>query len=162
MIAIREGTKYDIPALYALYAQIGKKDDGYFEHAFEAGAVPVLAHEGEALCGFGLLNWSPRYSLYKRLGIPELQDLNVIAERRRQGIAQKIITYCEDVARARGCEMMGLAVGLTKDYGPAQILYAKLGYIPDGNGVTYDREGVRSNATYPLDDDLALMLVKTL
>jgi hypothetical protein len=34
--------------------------------------------------------------------------------------------------------------------------------MPDGNGATYDREGVQANMTYTLDDDFALMLVKPL
>jgi hypothetical protein len=32
---------------------------------------------------------------------------------------------------------VGLGVELCADYGPAQMLYIKKGYIPDGNGVTY-------------------------
>ncbi len=162
MIEIREASATDIPALYALYDAIGKKDEGYFEHAFEAGAVPVMAYEDGELAGFALLNWTPRYSLYRRLGIPEIQDLNVIPARRRKGIARMIVEYCENAARARGCDTMGIAVGLSKDYGPAQIMYIAMGYIPDGNGVTYDREGAQANMPYTLDDDLALMLVKPL
>ena len=162
MIEIREATQADIPALYRLYDSVGKKDEGYFEHAFKAGAVPVMAYENDALAGFALLNWNPRYSLYRKLGIPEIQDLNVLPEKRRRGIARTIVEYCEDKARGKGCELIGIAVGLTKDYGPAQLMYIKMGYMPDGNGVTYDREGVQANMTYTLDDDFALMLVKPL
>lgn len=162
MIEIREATRSDIPALYKLYDSIGKKDDGYFEHAFEAGAVPVLAYDGGAMAGFALLNWAPRYSLYRRLDIPEIQDLNVLPERRRRGIARAIVAHCETRAREKGCALIGIAVGMTKDYGPAQIMYAKMGYMPDGNGATYDREGVQANMTYTIDDNFALMLVKPL
>ena len=162
MIELREASKDDIPALYALYDCVGKKDDGYFEHAFAARAVPVMAYlEGE-LSGFALLNWHPRYSLYRKLDIPEIQDLNVVPAKRRRGIARAIVEYCEYKAKARGCALMGIAVGVTKDYGPAQIMYSKMGYMPDGNGATYDRQGVQANMTYTLDDDFALMLVKPL
>lgn len=162
MITIKDGTEADVPALYALYDALGKRDEGYFEHAFEAGAAPVMAYEDGVLAGFALLNWTPRYSLYRRLEIPEIQDLNVLADYRRRGIARTIVDYCEKAARARGCDMMGMAVGLTSDYGAAQIMYIKMGYLPDGNGVTYDRQGVQANMAYTLDDDFALMLVKPL
>ena len=162
MIDIREASKDDIPALYELYDAIGKKDAGYFEHAFEAGAVPVMAYADGQLSGFALLNWNPRYSLYRKLGIPEIQDLNILPEKRRRGIARAIVEYCEEKAREKQCEMIGIAVGLTKEYGPAQIMYIKMGYMPDGNGATYDREGVQGNMTYTLDDDFALMLIKPL
>lgn len=162
MTTIRDGSKDDIPALYALYDALGKRDDGYFEHAFEAGAVPVMAYEEGILAGFALLNWTPRYSLYRKLGIPEIQDLNVLSSHRRRGIGRAIVQYCEDQARLRGCEMMGIAVGVTSDYGAAQIMYITMGYVPDGHGATYDREGVQANMTYTIDDDFALMLVKPL
>lgn len=162
MIEIRDATRSDIAALYDLYAAVGKKDDGYFEHAFEAGAVPVLAFEDGVLAGFALLNWTPRYSLYRKLDIPEIQDLNVLPAYRRRGIARAIVEYCEEAARRKKCPLMGIAVGMTKEYGPAQIMYIKMGYVPDGNGVTYDRQGVQANMTYTLDDDFALMLVKPL
>lgn len=161
MTEIREATPVDIPALYALYEKIGKKDAGYFEHALEQAKL-LLAYEERKLCGFCLFNERPRYNLYRRLNIPEIQDLNVLPAYRRKGMATALIKWCEGLARARGCEMIGISVGLTKDYGPAHILYAKLGFIPDGNGVTYDRVTAEAYKSYPLDDELALMLVKNL
>ena len=161
MIAIRKATADDVPALYDLYRHIGKKDDGYFEHALEQCDV-MLAFREKTLCAFCLLNWQPRYSLYRKLGIPEIQDLNVLPHYRRKGIATMMIEECENLARSKSCELVGISVGLTKDYGPAQILYTKLGYMPDGNGVTYDREGIHAGRAYLVDDNLALMMTKTL
>ena len=57
---------------------------------------------------------------------------------------------------------MGLAVGLHRSYGAAQRLYARLGYMPDGYGVTYDREAVVPGDFRAVDDELCLMMVKTL
>ncbi len=162
MISIREATKADISLLYDLYHALEKKDDGYFETAFENDVIVLVAeHDGEE-AGFCLLNFSPRYSLYRRLNIPEIQDLNVLIAHRRKGAASALIKYCEGLARSKNCENIGISVGLTKDYGAAQILYARLGYIPDGNGVTHNREGVHKGQPYPLDDDMALMMVKPL
>ncbi len=162
MTGIRVAAREDIPALYALYTYIGKKDAGYFEHLFDMNAEIILHHDGDVMTGFCILNWQPRYSLYRRLNIPEIQDINVLPEHRRNGYARAMIKWCEGTARARGCDAIGISVGLTRDYGPAQILYTKLGYIPDGFGVTYDREAVTPFKAYPLDDDLALMMIKEL
>ncbi len=162
MIDIREATRDDIPLLYKLYDRIGKKDEGYFEHAFDEGVVILIAADEGRDCAFCLLNYTPRYSLYKKLGMPEIQDLNVIATHRRKGIATVLIGWCEGHARSKGCVQVGISVGLFKDYGPAQILYVKMGYVPDGNGITCDRETVKPYASYMVDDDLSLMLVKQL
>lgn len=162
MTVIREAGRDDVPLLYDLYNAIGKKDDGYFEHAFDLGCSIYLSYLEERPTGFCILNWEPRYNLYRRLEIPEIQDLNVLPSARRRGIGTALIKWCEGVARSKGKDEIGISVGLTKDYGPAQILYVRLGYVPDGNGITYDRHGVQFGTSYIADDNLALMMVKPL
>lgn len=127
-----------------------------------ASQAAGMTEEREARVGFGMLNWSPKYALYKKLDIPEIQDLNVAAEARQKGIATALIQKFEELAREKSCEYIGVSVGLTKDRGPAQRLYAKRGYLPDGNGVTYDRQPVSHGQHLSIDDDLCLMLIKGL
>lgn len=162
MIAIREAKETDKSILYALYDRIGKKDAGYFEECFERGSTILIASWNDEDTGFCILNWSPRYSLYKKLDIPEIQDLNVVPKARRNGIATALIEYCEALTKKSRKDSIGISVGLTKDYGAAQILYIRMGYVPDGYGVTYDREGVEPYRSYPLDDNLSLMMIKPL
>lgn len=159
---IRQATEEDISALYNLYEKIGKKDDGYFEACFERECLILIASKEEQEIGFVILNFDPKYSLYKTLEIPEIQDLNVLPDERQQGAATALVNACESIAEDQGAEQVGISVGLTKDYGPAQRLYVKLGYMPDGNGITYDREGVTFGQNYVADDDLCLMMVKDL
>lgn len=161
-IQIREAAESDISKLYEIYHACGKADVGYFENCFKEDCTIILASFNGEDVGICLLNWKPRYSLYKRLGIPEIQDLNVVPDARRNGAGRAMIEWCETAALAKSKDMMGIGVGLTREYGPAQILYTKLGYIPDGYGVTYDREGVTPHESYRMDDDLSLMMVKAL
>ena len=58
--------------------------------------------------------------------------------------------------------VMGIGVGLYPDYGPAQRLYAKLGYRPDGRGIAYNERTVAPGETVRLDDDLVLWMTKPL
>jgi hypothetical protein len=48
------------------------------------------------------------------------------------------------------------------DYGSAQRLYVRLGYLPDGRGVTYNYQPTVAGQSYPLDDELILWLKKAL
>lgn len=57
---------------------------------------------------------------------------------------------------------VGIGAGLYADYGTAQKLYVKLGYVPDGNGITYKCKKTVPGTLYPLDDDLILWLRKPL
>jgi len=162
MINIRIATRGDIPALYDLYAQMGKSDEGYFESCFDKGLVTLIASQGEQNLAFTMLNFDPKYALYQKLDIPEIQDLNVIPDARQKGIATAIVNKCEEIAEERGKTQIGISVPLNAAYGPAQRLYIKLGYMPDGNGITYDREPVQRGARYAADDDLCLMMLKDL
>jgi len=159
---IKKATTEDIPALNALYDHIGQKDAGYFEALFVKECIILIAEHGNKAVGFGVLNFEPKYALYKRLNIPEIQDLNVIPEMRQQGIATALIEEFEQIAKGKGAEHIGISVALTKDFGPAQRLYVKLGFIPDGNGVTCDRQAIQAHQPYVVDDDLCLMMVKDL
>lgn len=162
MIEIHEATTDDIPALYALYDAMGKNDTNYFEDCFHKGFKILLASSDGQYVGFTILNFTPKYALYKRLDIPEIQDLNVIPDARQKGIATTIVNKCEEMAEAAGKTQIGISVPLNASYGPAQRLYIKLGYMPDGNGITYDREPVQGEQRYPADDDLCLMMLKDL
>lgn len=159
---IRQARENDISALYALYEKIGHKETGYFERCFEEKYDIFIVRDSGEDAGFCILNFSPLYSLYKKLGYPELQDLNVVPEHRQKGLATRLVAHCENTARSRGSDGVGISVGLTKDYGPAQRLYAKMGYAPDGFGVTYERLPVSPHSLQRVDDNLCLMLVKTL
>lgn len=164
-ILISQANDNDNATLYALLAAMGfTKEQDYFERCLEdqaAGGRTILLarHDGQA-AGYAMLNWKPPYALYKRLGIPEIQDLNVIPAMRQRGVATSLIRYCEDLARGRGLSDMGISVGLDSSYGAAQRLYVKMGYMPDGYGVTYDRQAVKWGEIRPIDDDLCLMLLK--
>ena len=159
---IIQATEEDIPALYELYDALGKKDDGFFEACFEKDCLILIAKIKQKNVGFGILNFEPKYRLYQKLGIPEIQDLNVLLDYREQGIGTKLIEAFENIARDQGAQQIGISVGLTADYGPAQRLYAKLGYIPDGQGVTHDRNAVEKGSNYDIDDNLCLMMMKAL
>jgi len=109
--------------------------------------------------GFVVLNRDPKYPPYKKLNIPEIQDLYVMPKYRRQGVAKQLIHFCEAQA---GTDTIGISVPVSAQYGGAQRLYSQLGYSPDGQGVTYNREGVIHNDYVCVDDDLCLMMVKDL
>jgi ribosomal protein S18 acetylase RimI-like enzyme len=162
MTHIRLATFTDIPALYALYAKIGQKEEGYFERCFEEKYDIFIAEYKSAIAGFCILNFTPLYSFYKKMNFPELQDLNVIPECRQKGIATELVKHCEAITAERGKLGVGISVGLTKDYGPAQRMYVKMGYVPDGFGVTYDRLSVPPMTMQRVDDNLCLMMCKEL
>ncbi len=73
-----------------------------------------------------------------------------------------LILHLENIARKEGYKQIGLGVGLYRDYGAAQTLYVRLGYVPDGEGITYKTAFTIPGEQYPIDDDLILWLKKSL
>ena len=157
----------DIPKLWDMAIAMGAgKADGYFDRALEQQevgrrAVFIAEYEGR-MCGYCMLAWEPKYAFFRKLGIPEIQDLNVLPEFRRQGIGGCMIDHCENLAREKGCEYIGIGVGMDASYGAAQRLYVVRGYVPDGNGLTYDRKAIPKGEFRPIDDDISLMMIKDL
>ena len=150
----------------------GSGDEAYFRQCLamqEEGARDIYITQDKitqdkngAASGYVIFNRRPRYALYQRLEIPEIQDLAVRPSCRRQGIGTALILLCEQRARAESYDAIGISVGLHSGFGAAQRLYARLGYVPDGYGVTYDRATVAAGEIRPVDDDLCLMMVKDL
>ena len=166
-IAIRRASVQDVPVLWSMTNALGKtQGSDYFDQCLELqsqGKREVLIlRAGDDDAGYGILNWAPKYALFKKLGLPEIQDLNIIPSYRRNGLASALITYCENLARDKGYTDMGIGFGLHSSYGAAQRLYIKLGYVPDGQGATYDRKQIAFGDFKPVDDDLCLMLMKPL
>lgn len=166
-IVIRSVDVDETKRLWQIVDRLGyAKDRDYFDRCLELqqeGKRQILMAEiGGEGCAYCILNWAPKYGLYKKLGIAEIQDVNVVQEKREQGVATALIAHCEDLARQKGHKEIGISVGVHESYGPAQRLYFKLGYGPDGAGATYDRQPVAFGDSRPVDDDLCLMLLKDL
>jgi GNAT superfamily N-acetyltransferase len=93
------------------------------------------------------------------LGVPEIQDVFVVPEQRRRGIAVQFTEAAEQEARFRGWDTISLSVSERGNVA-ARHLYAKLGYSDAGV------DPVRVSGTImlrgrPLDvDDTLVYLVK--
>jgi GNAT superfamily N-acetyltransferase len=139
-------------------------ENQYFESAFKEQLdnkrIIFLAFVDNVLAGYVHLNFHPLYAPFSRLNIPEIQDLFVLADYRRQGIGEHLILVSEKAAKEYGAESIGIGVGITGDFGSAQRLYIRMGYVPDGAGVVFDRQKVQSGDIRPIDDRLCLMVVK--
>lgn len=67
----------------------------------------------------------------------------------------------ERLVAGRRRTAIGITVGLSDHYGPAQRLYAKRGYIPDGRGACIGHEPVGPGRNVDIDV-LGLWLTKDL
>lgn len=129
------------------------------EHLEKTRAVFVLEYE-KAIIGYGSLLYFSKYPYFKKAKIPEINDVWIAKDHRHKGFGKMLIQKIENFAAIEGYKTLGIGVGLYADYGIAQKLYFRLGYEPDGKGVTYNYQTVVPGKSYPLDDELILWLTK--
>jgi GNAT superfamily N-acetyltransferase len=115
----------------------------------------LIAWDGDLPVGHAHIAWVGTH-----LGLPEIQDVFVLPDRRRRGIAGSLTAAAERKAQERGWKQISLSVGHRND--AARRLYERLGYADAGV------EPVRVVGTIELRggpievDDTLVYLTKTL
>jgi ribosomal protein S18 acetylase RimI-like enzyme len=121
-------------------------------------AFLVARYDGK-IAGFVTIRWQSGYSLFAEQCIPEINDLRVLEEYRRRGVGTALMDEAEMRIFKRS-PMAGLGVGLYADYGNAQSMYARRGYVPDRRGLIYNNKPVPPGDHVLVDDNLVLYLTK--
>lgn len=136
--------------------------DTYYREQQDGIRTVAVLEENHEILGYGSLLRKPEFPFFSKKEIPEINAIWIDENHRRQGLGKTLIKWLEELAKQEGYDQIGIGVGLYQDYGPAQKLYFQLGYIPEGNGITYKGQPTVPGQTYPLDDDLIFWLEKSL
>ena len=132
----------------------------YFKEQ-ESGEREVLVAEIDgAVAGYVTILPSAKHGPFAEV-YPELSDFNVFVPFRNQGIGNQLLEEAEKRVKFVSSKVT-LGVGLHLGYGPAQRLYIRRGYIPDGTGVWYRNKSLEIGASCQNDNDLVLYLSKDL
>ncbi len=157
----------DPPVLEAAFAAIGwnKPASQYERYLAEQadGTRDILVAELDGVfAGYGTVLWQATYPPFRDASIPEIQDLNVLPDLRRRGIASRLVDEAESRIAARG-DTAGIGFGMTENYGAAQRMYVLRGYVPDARGLMTNEQPVEYlGPPVVADDDLVLYLTKRL
>lgn len=166
-LTVRRATAVDAQWIQDSFAQHDPrpKPAGYFAHLCDAQAQDrfrlFVASAGDDYVGHCKVDFRPEYAHFSKNRIPEIQDLYVIAPFRCQGVGSALLDVAETTI-AELSKVAGIGVGLYADYGSAQRLYTRRGYIPDGRGIAYEGTTLCPGQRVLVDDDLVLYLIKDL
>ncbi|MBJ7448746.1 MAG: GNAT family N-acetyltransferase [Parachlamydiales bacterium] len=139
-----------------------EKWEQYYQDQEIGNRTVCIAKIDNQLIGYGTLIKDSKYPFFKIAHIPEINDVRILEEYQGRGFGKQLIQYLENIALIEQYQEIGIGVGLYKDYGNAQKLYVRMGYVPDGNGITYNYQQVTPGSSYTLDDDLIIWLKKDL
>ena len=118
MIAVRPLADEELPLVDARLPlhRLGREAEGDALYLIAWDDLEPVGHARLALHGHG--------------GLPEIQDVWVLPERRREGIGTLLTLAAEREAAKRGFDRVGLTVGVGND--PALCLYGRCGYAEAG------------------------------
>ena len=136
MLALEKLVSADIVEIAAAFAKLGWSKPASQYEAYlaeqEAGErVVIVAHWSGVFVGYVTVVWHAHYVPFAAESIPEIADFNVLPEWRKRGFGTALMDEAERLIREHS-PVVGIGVGMTADYGAAQRLYVKRGYIPDG------------------------------
>ena len=166
-LVIRDMEAADAQVFYDEYtAQGWHSEVEYYlmriREAAEGKCIALTAEYQGHPAGSLYLYWNAHEGPFKGKAWPEIVDFNVLKKYQRKGVGNCLMDVAEKLA-ARHADTVCLGVGLSREYGTAQRMYVKRGYIPDGSGVWYqNRQCVQYETVCTIDDDLVLYLSKNL
>jgi GNAT superfamily N-acetyltransferase len=165
-LTIRLLESRDIEPIAAAFHVLGwnkpaSQYENYLAQQLEGTRTIYVAFVDDQFTGYLTIRWQPDYAYFREQNMPEIQDFNVLPIFRRQGIGGVLMDHAESTVAQRS-DSVGIGVGLLPDYGAAQRLYVKRGYIPDGRGIAYHDQSVKWGQQVAVDDDLVLYFTKVL
>ena len=131
------------------------------KHQAEGKSISLVAEYQGNVAGYINVYPASEWGAFAGKGLPEIMDFGVLEKYRKHGIGGKLMDVAEQIA-AIYSDTVYLGVGLNSDYGSAQRMYIKRGYIPDGTGVWYQDKVCEQYAECCNDDVLVLYLSKRL
>jgi GNAT superfamily N-acetyltransferase len=164
-INIREMQESDPPIISAGFTAQGwnktlSQFQRYWQESLQGRRLVLLAESPQItgageFAGYLTVVWESAYLPFRQAGIPEIVDFNVLLKFRRLKIGTALMDEAERCIALRS-PVAGIGVCLHADYGAAQVLYARRGYVPDGRGVYYHDHYPQYGEQVRIDDDLVL------
>lgn len=136
-IKIRLLEARDIQLIVSLMHDIGSLGkttsvyEGYLDEQNKGERVVIVAFSEEDFVGHVTIIWHSSYLPFAEKNIPEISDISVMPVYRRRGIGSTLMDEAEKRIFERS-DAAGIGFGISADYGAAQRMFVKRGYIPDG------------------------------
>lgn len=131
----------------------------YLRQSKEGARTALVAQVDGHISGYVTIVWDSNYPPFQEASIPEVVDLNVLRRYQRQGIGTALLEAAEERVAGHSAAV-GIGVGLTEDYGAAQMLYAKRGYVSDGRGIHGHGRRVKAGESIIIEDSVVMYLIK--
>ncbi len=165
-VKIRLLTTDELPVVIDEFAQAvygcSREDalEHFDDHEQGQGDTFIASVDG-TMAGYVTIRWVSHNDYFRENNIPFIHHLEVFGDFQRRGIADQLLDSAETLIATRATQA-GICVGIFDAYGPAQKLYARRGYIPDGRGVCHHHRPITEGEQLTIDHDLIIWMIKDL
>lgn len=114
---IRFLQQQDIEALGAMYFPWSTREETiakwtrYLDEQQKNTRMACIVEQRGQIVGYGRLLPNSEYPYFRNNNIPEINEIWIYEENRRQGIATALIMHLEQMAKQQGYAQIGLGVG---------------------------------------------------
>jgi GNAT superfamily N-acetyltransferase len=133
--------------------------DAHFADHENGASTTILGYEAGRLAGIVTIRWHARYPPFRDQHIPLIQNIEIRYQDRGRGLGGQMLERAEQEIALRS-PLAGICVGIFDEYGPAQRLYSRRGFVPDGRGVCQGHRPLKHGEPILLDHDILLWLIK--
>ena len=159
VVSIRSMKENDIGVMTTLFNKNISVYQNYFNDQESGKRDVILAELNGEIIGYLTIMWESNYDYFREGDIPEISDFNVLDKAKRKGVGSRLMDTAEERMFAKH-DAVGIGVGMNREYGAAQILYAKRGYIPDGRGLCYNGKPLKFGDETVVDHGLNMYFTK--
>jgi GNAT superfamily N-acetyltransferase len=165
-LLVRRLASGDVAPIRAALLRLGwdapiERYEGWLREEAAGTRAALVAERGGGFVGHvAVVRHSP-YPPFAAQRIPEIRNVAVLPQARRQGVATALLDRAEALASRWGGRV-GIGFGADRDYGAAQVLHVRRGYAPDGAGLTSHGRPIAFGDVVTVDDELVLHLTKKL
>jgi GNAT superfamily N-acetyltransferase len=135
----------------APYRRSLEQYERYLADQDHGARVMLVAFVRGDVAGYVNVLWASDYASFAERGIPEINDLHVLAPYRGRGVGTALVRAAESVIHDAGGDTAGIGVGTTPDFEAARRLYPALGYAFDRRGIRATGYGDAEYLTRSLD-----------
>jgi GNAT superfamily N-acetyltransferase len=155
---LQEGDIRDLDQQFAGFSLRENSEELYRQQVLGLRENWVAIHQ-DKIVGIVSLSWVSDYEPFSQEHIPEICTICVLPDHRRKGIATALLNRVEPIALKKA-RQIGISLNLAPCCNFSQRMYVKRGYIPDGNGLFYQKQPLTPQQQICIDDDLCMYLIK--
>lgn len=134
MMTIAKLQRRDLQALEALHPDYDF-ETAYLEHLQDLQHILVASHKDDDglrhYFGYVTIVWESKYTPFWRHNIPEIVDLYIEKNHRRQGIGSELIKTIEAASSKKGFRKIGVRLEQVGELAIARAFYLSMGYEQD-------------------------------